>query len=441
MPSMVDREVSRSPFFADEAKTRRQSIAGGHISRTSSRNQQKQPDRPEPVERTNDQTVTPEPHKPQNPSTTAPGSGLPDPHRPPVGQPSRAPDGVNFRHRPGGESLEASTSFKSVKSPDTATANKIAKQNKAAASSRQDAVDVKEDTTLTNIQQPKPRSVGSGPMPGLSGSDTSSGQRNAANIATEADGEQTLIQDFTNIVRLAEPGSLSSGQGTATGTGSGGGSKGNGSVNGSANSQPAVGGGAPSMMASQRRNARDTTRDSVRDFVQSQAHQTNLSDPNAHTTFTPINEEREGEGVVIPDTPPPRPPIEEVRPHVVADNLPPRRPSRAGVEDGSWVESSEASMSVRDSSEQATGSAVDKDDDGTDDEDPIVTFRFEHSQNEDGHHVVVGREGKLRSCEDEPITTPGAVQGFGVLMVIEEDYDTGDLVVRQVSEVSHRVLN
>jgi hypothetical protein len=91
-------------------------------------------------------------------------------------------------------------------------------------------------------------------------------------------------------------------------------------------------------------------------------------------------------------------------------------------------------MSGLDSSEQATAS-VDGPDESEDDE-PIVTFRFEHSQNEDGHHVVVGREGKLRNCEDEPITTPGAVQGFGVLLVLEEDYDTGDLIVRQVSEVS-----
>lgn len=32
---------------------------------------------------------------------------------------------------------------------------------------------------------------------------------------------------------------------------------------------------------------------------------------------------------------------------------------------------------------------------------PIVSFRFEHVQNADGHHVVVGREGKLLRCEDE----------------------------------------
>jgi hypothetical protein len=67
---------------------------------------------------------------------------------------------------------------------------------------------------------------------------------------------------------------------------------------------------------------------------------------------------------------------------------------------------------------------------------PIVTFRFEHVTTEDGHHVVAGREGKLQKCEDEPITTPGAVQGFGFLIVLEEDFDSGRMAVRQVSEMS-----
>jgi hypothetical protein len=92
-------------------------------------------------------------------------------------------------------------------------------------------------------------------------------------------------------------------------------------------------------------------------------------------------------------------------------------------------------VSGRDSSEVATASEDDEEEE-SDDEEPITTFRFEHSENTDGHHVVVGREGVLRRCEDEPITTPGAVQGFGVLIVLEEEYETGDLVVRQVSEVS-----
>lgn len=36
----------------------------------------------------------------------------------------------------------------------------------------------------------------------------------------------------------------------------------------------------------------------------------------------------------------------------------------------------------------------------------------------------------------KPITTPGAVQGFGVVMLLEEDEETGDFTIRQVSEVS-----
>lgn len=83
-------------------------------------------------------------------------------------------------------------------------------------------------------------------------------------------------------------------------------------------------------------------------------------------------------------------------------------------------------------------------------EEPYVSFRFQTMQDENGNHVVVGREGKLLRCEDEvrhllfldvsiqrsivqPICTPGAVQGFGVLIAIDELEDT--LVVHQVSEV------
>ncbi|KZS90438.1 hypothetical protein SISNIDRAFT_415403 [Sistotremastrum niveocremeum HHB9708] len=72
--------------------------------------------------------------------------------------------------------------------------------------------------------------------------------------------------------------------------------------------------------------------------------------------------------------------------------------------------------------------------------DPVVSFRFEHVQNADGHHVIVGREGKLLRCEDEPIRVPGAVQGYGVLIAVEEDENLGNLVVRQVSENAAELL-
>lgn len=38
-------------------------------------------------------------------------------------------------------------------------------------------------------------------------------------------------------------------------------------------------------------------------------------------------------------------------------------------------------------------------------DEPLVTFRFEHREDGDGHHVVIGREGKLSRCEDE-VRTP-----------------------------------
>jgi hypothetical protein len=159
-----------------------------------------------------------------------------------------------------------------------------------------------------------------------------------------------------------------------------------------------------------------------------------MADPNAPTSTqaASIAKERALDGDVdIPETPPVRPTTATRRPSSTPD---------MNRNNGN-TSSSAASVAAPDSSEAATSSELD--DETVDDEEleseseePIVTFRFEHTQNTDGHHVVVGREGVLRRCEDEPITTPGAVQGFGVLIVLEEEYETGDLVVRQVSEVS-----
>ncbi|KAJ4491482.1 hypothetical protein C8J55DRAFT_420587 [Lentinula edodes] len=69
---------------------------------------------------------------------------------------------------------------------------------------------------------------------------------------------------------------------------------------------------------------------------------------------------------------------------------------------------------------------------------PHVSVRFQHIQDAYGHHIVTGREGKLTRCEDEPIRAPGAVQGFGVLIVLEEKEEA--LVVRQVSENASELL-
>ncbi|PIL35229.1 transporter [Ganoderma sinense ZZ0214-1] len=69
-----------------------------------------------------------------------------------------------------------------------------------------------------------------------------------------------------------------------------------------------------------------------------------------------------------------------------------------------------------------------------------MTLRYRHVEDKNGHHLIVGREGKLARCEDEPIRTPGAVQGFGILIAVEEDNETGNLIVRQVSENSTELL-
>ncbi|KAF8713157.1 Phytochrome region, partial [Rhizoctonia solani] len=101
----------------------------------------------------------------------------------------------------------------------------------------------------------------------------------------------------------------------------------------------------------------------------------------------------------------------------VRRTVPPQRdPSRSQSQQGQLATIESEAVSISGISEESQ---------------ELVTVRFQHVQDEDGHHVVVGREGRLTRCEDEPIRVPGAVQGFGVLIAVEEDYETGNLVVRQ----------
>ena len=70
----------------------------------------------------------------------------------------------------------------------------------------------------------------------------------------------------------------------------------------------------------------------------------------------------------------------------------------------------------------------------------IMTARFKHVVSEGGHAVITGRDGEtLQRCEDEPIHIPGAVQGFGLLIALEEEQE-GKLIVRVVSENSKRMM-
>ncbi|KAM3415484.1 Signal transduction histidine-protein kinase BarA [Cercospora zeina] len=77
---------------------------------------------------------------------------------------------------------------------------------------------------------------------------------------------------------------------------------------------------------------------------------------------------------------------------------------------------------------------------GLDDTEPLVTARFKHVVTDGGHAIITGRDGDtLQRCEDEPIHIPGAVQGFGLLIALQEQQE-GKLVVRIVSENSRRLI-
>lgn len=71
--------------------------------------------------------------------------------------------------------------------------------------------------------------------------------------------------------------------------------------------------------------------------------------------------------------------------------------------------------------------------------DGLMTTRFKHVETDDGHLIITGRDGTLQRCEDEPIHTPGAVQGFGLLLAIREEPD-GRFTVRYASENSRRII-
>lgn len=68
-----------------------------------------------------------------------------------------------------------------------------------------------------------------------------------------------------------------------------------------------------------------------------------------------------------------------------------------------------------------------------------VATRFTHVETEDGHAIITGRDGELQQCEDEPIHSPGAVQGFGALIVVAQ-VGHGHFAVRSASENSEKII-
>lgn len=219
-------------------------------------------------------------------------------------------------------------------------------------------------------------------------------------------------------------------------------------------------GSTPSMSLNGNRNRaaqaqamREQKEHSVLDFINEQARTVQISDPNeASPSTSPVSDsdmpqsehcsssqedfhiyapkaERWNEGQTKTESIHTSPSSELRR----SDNATTSgsRTTNTGTNTGTGTGSGTASGSRLDSA-LATSSDLDS-------PEPVVTFRFQHVQRDDGHHVITGREGAIVRCEDEPITTPGAIQSFGVLMVLEWDYESGNLIVRQVSEVSGKV--
>lgn len=385
VPLQSSSESSESPFFNDarRASDPASSPELVHDNKETDASSDRSSKRPDASRGDSDNTV----HGIHNPSAEASGSGLPDKARQPVGQPQRPAQSTNYQDRPGQTTGDQ-------QSYHERTANPPPRQSQPTSQSPE-------------LKAPQPRRPANN-----STSSASSTQQRSQNthIETDEEGQQAVVADYSGIVRLdagSHPSSLGTGD---SGTG-GSRDRGKGSGTGSIPSGP-----TNARLAHQQRSSKvNNTRDSVRDFVNSQAQTTNLLDPNA-------------------PTPSPTPHDESA-----LDDSESGSNDAAAEPEREWADSSENSMSVRESSEVATAASRDDKSD-SEAEEPIVTFRFEHVATDDGHHVVVGREGMLQRCEDEPITTPGAVQGFGVLLVLEDDYDTGRLSVRQVSENATELL-
>lgn len=296
---------------------------------------------------------------------------------------------------------------------------------------------------LAGSQSPETSTVPSPPAPPrpvIKKNSSGASERGKTRLEPDDAGMPALVNDFSTIVRLGDASQV----GTTTVEGS--------STALPPTTAPAVTRGAPPLTSNEpgqaslgglmRKAANPTasasmraqTRDNVRNFVNEQAHTVQMADPNAAT---------------------PSPGPDAADTSSIDSSLSSSQPSLSGGESQSSTRGSRDIYVPRPvaanrwrpfgdtvSDEQSNVQSDQLEHSGRGSsmgniapEEPFTTFRFQHLDTEEGHHVITGREGKLERCEDEPITIPGAVQGFGVLVLLEEDLDTGDLTVRQVSEV------
>lgn len=130
---------------------------------------------------------------------------------------------------------------------------------------------------------------------------------------------------------------------------------------------------------------------SVRNFVTKQANTVNMPDPNAPTP-APRDEDAHQGYIGTRDR------LWSSNHMDVDEDFGFDSPEHGsdhesdGVNDDSSEDQSNDQIATQSESASQLSSEADE---------PVMTVRFEHVTTEDGHHVVVGREGKLQKCEDE----------------------------------------
>ncbi len=180
---------------------------------------------------------------------------------------------------------------------------------------------------------------------------------------------------------------------------------------GSAGSAGIVSGSKASDKLAQQQQLRRSMKESVdhqssvQTFVDNQAHTKNLMDPNAHIPHglapspsqrsssqkaLPTETAQTGSGQVTPDI------TEGMEDESASQRGDEDDDADADDEDGRAMDNAEVSDSEKQVSTRSSGVTTSKESD-----EPVMTVRFEHITTGDGHHVVVGREGKLEKCEDE----------------------------------------
>lgn len=134
---------------------------------------------------------------------------------------------------------------------------------------------------------------------------------------------------------------------------------------------------------------------SVRNFVTKQAQTVNMPDPNAPTPMPRDEDEQQG---YIGNTRTRHQRSNQAM--EIDDDFGYESPDHGSDHDSDEVSDDDVAGTQL-NSQVATHTSDCTSQLSTEPDGPVMTVRFEHVTTEDGHHVVVGREGKLQKCEDE----------------------------------------